>query len=122
MVTTGSQAWTEGEDGVWTSGGKGVNNATSRLEMHITSDCTLTITYRCWAEKGWDFLTIWYDAAASTQNVVLVDKNTNPAVGDQNYTLTIELKAGDMLIFQYSKDSGGNQNEDCAKILSIEIG
>jgi len=96
-----------------TSGGKGVNNAVSTYSIKAgTSAITVTYEYKVSSEQNYDKLTI----KKGTEILV------NGISGSTSYvSQTVTLQAGETLTFTYSKDSSGNNNDDCAYIKGLTI-
>jgi len=112
ITNDATNPWTETE-GLLTSGGKGVNNAVSTYSIKAgTSAITVTYEYKVSSEQNYDKLTI----KKGTEILV------NGISGSTSYvSQTVTLQAGETLTFTYSKDSSGNNNDDCAYIKGLTI-
>ncbi len=101
-------------NGTFVSNNKGVGSQTSYMQLHFTTFGTISFDYSVSSESGWDKLTIY----ASNNNEgyrALV----NGISGEEEGSISLVIIPGDYIYFQYSKDSGGDRNQDIAVISNI---
>ncbi len=101
---------TTNEDGSITfmSSNQGEGSTSPRVELVFTGTVTLTIHWSVSSEKGFDKFYLHYQKDGQTQNQCIVDA----ASGETEGTFTLTLGLGDVISFNYSKDSGGNAGSD----------
>ena len=132
FTTTETNPWTTRTDGTWESGGKGVNNAVSKLvsdEFTLTEDSTLTFDWAVSSESAsYDYL--YYEIKNTTTNTTT--GGTSTKIGGYNSSDTYEslkfttqevnLTAGTYTItFTYRKDSSADKGLDAGFVKNAKI-
>ena len=90
-------------NGVYTSTNK-ANNSSSTFTIEALYDCTLTIEYSVSSEENYDKLTI----SKGSTTLATVSGTVS------GKTLTVSMKAGDLVTLKYSKDSSESAGSDSA--------
>ena len=132
FTTTETNPWTIRTDGTWESGGKGVNNAVSKLvsdEFTLTEDSTLTFDWAVSSESAsYDYL--YYEIKNTSTNTTT--GGTSTKIGGYNSSDTYEslkftnkeinLTAGTYTItFTYRKDSSADKGLDAGFVRNVKI-
>ena len=104
----------EDNDGVFVSNNKGVSSSGAYMDIFFTESGYVTFTYEVSSESGWDKFNLYAKSDGEGYRNLVYN-----ASGIASATLTLYVEAGDYVYFQYSKDSGGNKNEDCVKVSNI---
>ena len=132
FTTTETNPWTTRTDGTWESGGKGVNNAVSKLvsdEFTLTEDSTLTFDWAVSSESAsYDYL--YYEIKNTSTNTTT--GGTSTKIGGYSSSDTydnlkfttqqINLTAGTYTItFTYRKDGSANQGLDAGFVRNAKI-
>ena len=80
--------------------------------MNVNEACNLTINWTVSSEANYDKFTIKVNGTARS--------DVNAVSGTKNGSFTIELSAGDVITFTYSKDSSSASGSDCATFTIVE--
>lgn len=110
-------AWAQGTDSVWTSQNQkaGSTSATAKWTVTATEAGTVTVSYKVSSESNYDKLTV-------TVNGTTV---ANAISGSGSWTdYTVECAANDTVTVNatYSKDSGGDKNDDTGYVKFSSTG
>lgn len=103
-------------NGVYKSNNGGKGSSSAFADINITQAGTFYFTYTVSSESGWDKFNAWSTISNAYTNIINNASGTVAAT-----TLKFEVQPGDKFTFQYSKDSGGNSGEDCAKIYDMYL-
>ena len=99
-------------DYVLKSGGAGKSSANSTLQLTFTADAELTFEYKVSSEPKYDCFTITYDGAKKVKES-----------GDLGWkTYTLSAKSGKVLTLTYTKDSSGDESDDCVYVRNFKAG
>ena len=104
-------AFIKNSSGQYVSSNKGVNDSSSEMTFTASDALTLTVTYSVSSESGYDFFII----TVNGEECVKESGTRN------NLQTAIELYAGDVVTFIYSKDVSQSNGNDVATIHSIVI-
>lgn len=99
-------------DYVLKSGGAGKSRARSTLQLTFTADAELTFEYKVSSEPNYDYFTITYDGAEKVKE--------SGDLGWKTYTLSAE--SGKVLTLTYTKDSSGDESDDCVYVRNFTAG
>ena len=99
-------------DYVLKSGGAGKSSANSTLQLTFTADAELTFEYKVSSEPKYDCFTITYDGAKKVKE--------SGDLGWKTYTLSAE--SGKVLTLTYTKDSSGDESDDCVYVRNFKAG
>ena len=129
--TSGTYAWTETStgSGVWKSGNSGKGSSSSVLTFAFAEDGTFSFScfgsgeYTTYYNYAYDYLSVKHnddeiiDKYSDFNNHAGLssDSDFSAAYG----TKSIEVKAGDVITFTFSKDSSGNSGLDAAYVKDI---
>ena len=109
---TGTTAWKVSGD-MLVSGNAGKSYSTSTLTLTFTADTAISFEYKVSSEEKWDTCTITLGSKK------IADKISGN--GDwTGYTGTVNN--GDTLEVKYTKDSSGNDNDDCVYLRNFTCG
>ena len=109
---TGTTAWKVSGD-MLMSGNAGKSYSTSTLTLTFTADTAISFEYKVSSEEKWDTCTITLGSKK------IADKISGN--GDwTGYTGTVNN--GDTLEVKYTKDSSGNDNDDCVYLRNFTCG
>ena len=108
---TGTTQWKASSDGTMLqSGSKGKANSTSTLTLTFTADTAFTFEYKVSSEARYDKFNIKNGSTSIVKD----------ASGEVDWTgVQLEVKKGDVLTFEYKKDSSGDKGEDTCYIRSL---
>ena len=99
-------------DYVLKSGGAGKSRARSTLQLTFTADAELTFEYKVSSEPNYDYFTITYDGAEKVKES-----------GDLVWkTYTLSAESGKVLTLTYTKDSSGDESDDCVYVRNFTAG
>ena len=104
--------FTKNSDGKYVSNNQGKEYTIAQMTFTANQDMVVTISYSVSSERNYDKLYIYHEDVVAVGGVSGTISNA---------TIRIELKAGDTVVFQYSKDGSVNNGSDCATINSIII-
>ncbi len=88
------------------------DSSSSTMTITATSSMSVTFSYKVSSEENYDMFTAYVNSSKKFQI-----SGTNSSYQE----ITIELSAGDVLTFTYSKDSSANSGDDCAYIKDLSI-
>jgi hypothetical protein len=109
--TTGGYTFIKNGSGGYVSSNKGVNDSRSEMKFTASEDLTLSVVYSVSSESEYDCFYILINGKQLVCKSGIVNKSE----------AVIELKAGDVVTFKYSKDGSRNVNDDSATVHSIVI-
>lgn len=90
------------------SGNKGVGRTTSALKLTFRSGGTFRFSYKVSSESNYDYMAVTKNGTNLTQS----SKASYSGAMTSFQTYTMEVAANDVVTIGYSKDYGGNQNDD----------
>lgn len=110
-IDNGSYYFVEnGSTGKFVSNNKGVKYSAARTTLTVAEDMTLSFSYIVSSEANYDKFTV--SVAGST---IATISGTDVA----EKTWSGSVKAGDTIIFSYTKDSSGDNGDDCASFYNM---
>lgn len=134
MTSSGTNAWTQREDGTWESGGKGVNNLRTELqsnEFTITEKMKLVFDWAVSSESvSYDY--VYYTIKNVNTGATIGGDATGSKIGGngsitdykklQFTTVEKELEPGTYTVtFTYRKDSSANSGLDAGFIKNLQV-
>ena len=90
------------------SGNKGVGRTTSALKLTFRSGGTFRFSYKVSSESNYDYMAVTKNGTNLTQS----SKASYSGAMTSFQTYTMEVAANDVVTIGYSKDYGGDQNDD----------
>ncbi len=104
-------------DGSWVSNNLGKHSTSAIVKLTAAGDITVTFNYEVSSETRWDGLHIKVNGS------YVVDGNNGKDFlnGTASGSLTLELKAGDVLLIEYKKDGSGSSNPEKATISGLTV-
>lgn len=90
------------------SGNKGVGRTTSALKLTFRSGGTFRFSYKVSSESNYDYMAVTKNGTDLTQS----SKASYSGAMTSFQTYTMEVAANDVVTIGYSKDYGGDQNDD----------
>ena len=109
----------EGEEGTFKSTNEGKKSSSSSRIYHFTKDGTFSFE---WASSGEvsSYGSSVYDGLTITQNgKTILTKRADPSETLTYKPMTVEVKAGDTIVFKFSKDGSGDSGKDAAFIRNL---
>ena len=98
---------------------KGVSSSASSLSLTFTKAAELSFSYKASSESGFDYLVIRKNGAALNNDYSEKSKFSGDMTEFKTYT--IQLAAGDVLTLEYSKDSSGDEGDDCVYLKDFAV-
>lgn len=127
-----STPWTYSEENdSYTSPNAGINNSDAYMRIDFNGEATITFTYNVSSEANYDILYVIYNALSQSGSVLAQNEDGTysgtgtiiklSGTGNTPQKITINVKAGDYLVFKYHKDSSGYSGTDQAVISEITV-
>jgi|GEM_PF-3486327 len=103
-------------DGTYTSNNAGVQSSTATMSFTFAEDGVFTFGYNVSSEGT---TTLWDYLEVRLNGQVVSDPAKIGGVSGMTGSMTISVSAGDVLTFNFVKDSSGNGGDDCAIISKV---
>ena len=109
-ISSGMYAWTE-QNGVWTSGNKGIDSSTSGMtaRFNVDSGDVLTFDWTVSSQSSRDYLTVSVDGVTSKMS----------GVKSGTYEKLFERSGEALIEIRYTKDASGSSGSDCATVSNM---
>ena len=105
----GFECTKEGNDVIWASNNQGVGGSTARMSIIVKTTGTMAFYASVSSETNYDKLIVYHNGSEIFYRS-----------GAYNYEMvTLDVSAGDEILFTYSKDGGSDSNYDTAWIKNI---
>ena len=91
----------------------GISNSTSSFTLYVNTNATVTFEYKVSSEINYDYFKVIRNG--SNEEVAIAGNQSSYE------SKSISLSAGEYLVFQYSKDSSQNVNDDCVYVRNLRV-
>lgn len=110
-TSSGAYVWLE-ENGIWTSGNKGVNSSSAKMytSIDVMAGDTLSFDWKVSSESGYDYFIC---------NINGSQELVKSGAGSGTYEKVFTSASTVSLEFMYSKDSSASSGSDCATVSKL---